>query len=167
MTRRLPLATKGTEIFSVVGFLLTSILLLPAFFFHVLCVRNIPGFSHNIRDVACHLDNFLWPLVGPAFRGIGFFILLFFVAALTRYINFANWHHDFQAAFKVTDDHIILMARNKAQGGFVEDMAKTMYRQYRMINPLFGSGKEAVAAHLFGSGVAALIFLAFVSARLG
>ena len=41
-----------------------------------------------------------------------------------------------------------------------------MQGRYRMISPLLGSGKFAVAAHLVGSGVAALMWLIFVWARL-
>ena len=122
--------------------------------------------SGSVLSIVCKVDAMAWPLFHWWFVLIVIFVFLFFVVSATRYINFANWYRQFQSEFKLTDDRIISMMRHaKEQREDYDDIAKNIYRKYKVINPIIGTGERSVAIQFFASGVVALVLVLFISAR--
>ena len=157
----LPLVVKGIDFLSIAGFLLAVLLFLVTFLIHILCSR-----ATDNQGMVCAADLLVWPYFAVWFRAIVVSVFLFFVAATVRYFRFEEWHRQFQAEFKITDDGIIAMMRE--YGGEkrdFDDVARLMYRKYRTICPMLGSGARGVVTDFAVSAAAVVMLVVFILVR--
>ena len=139
----LAVTTKVIEILAILMFCLALGVLCLTLLVKLICVQV--GFTS-----VCELASTTWGLVNWNYVAIATSISLFFVASLVRYCLFDRWHDDFIEDFKVDDELITAMVTaDRSVLRSTDDVAKTIYKRYRLIQPIIGAGRTGVALNLF------------------